>query len=94
MGYYIDENYYCAACGSHSHKCDDETGFCYECGADDWEPEPEETDYRRTVYWNPQVKTDTNGRAHVEFYNNGFSRRLAVSAEGITANGQPIMNSK
>ena len=60
----------------------------------DWEPEPEETDYRRTVYWNPQVKTDTNGRAHVEFYNNGFSRRLAVSAEGITANGQPIMNSK
>lgn len=41
MGYYIDENYYCAACGSHSHKCDDETGFCYECGADDWEPEPD-----------------------------------------------------
>ena len=29
-----------------------------------------------------------------ENYNNGFSRRLAVSAEGITANGQPIMNGK
>ena len=60
----------------------------------DWEPEPEDTDYRRTVYWNPQVKTDADGRAHIEFYNNGFSRRLAVSAEGITANGQPIMNGK
>ena len=60
----------------------------------DWEPEPDETDYRRTVYWNPQVRTDANGRAHIEFFNNGFSRRLSVSAEGITANGQPIMNSQ
>ena len=57
----------------------------------DWEPEPEETDYRRTVYWNPQVQTDADGHAHIEFFNNGFSTRLAVSAEGITASGQPIM---
>ena len=56
----------------------------------DWEPEPDETDYRRTVYWNPQVKTDQDGRVHVEFFNNGFSQKLAVSAEGITPNGQPI----
>jgi hypothetical protein len=57
----------------------------------DWQPEPEETDYRRTVYWNPQVKTDQDGRAHIEFFNNGFSQKLAVSAEGLTPNGQPIM---
>jgi hypothetical protein len=56
----------------------------------EWEPEPENTDYRRTVYWNPQVTTDSEGRAHIEFYNNGFSKKLAVSAEGITSNGQPI----
>ena len=56
----------------------------------DWEPEPEETDYRRTVYWNPQMSTDADGSAHITFFNNGFSRRLAVSAEGITASGQPI----
>ena len=55
-----------------------------------WEPEPEQTDYRRTVYWNPQVTTDSEGRAHMEFYNNGFSQSLKVSAEGLTANGQPI----
>ena len=56
----------------------------------DWEPEPETTDYRRTVYWNPQVTTDPDGRVHVEFFNNGFSRSLKVSAEGMTPNGQPI----
>ena len=57
----------------------------------DWQPEPEETDYRRTVYWNPQVTTDENGRAHLEFFNNGFSQFLTVSAEGLTANGLPIV---
>lgn len=37
--YYIDDRYWCSACGSHSHRCDSETGMCYECGADAWEPE-------------------------------------------------------
>ena len=60
------------------------------CPNYDWEPQPNETDYRRTVYWNPQMTTDLEGRAHLEFFNNGFSERLVVSAEGITANGQPI----
>ena len=56
----------------------------------DWEPEPETTDYRRTVYWNPQVTTDSEGRAHMEFFNNGFSQSLKVSAEGLTSNGTTI----
>jgi hypothetical protein len=60
----------------------------------DWEPEPEETDYRRTVYWNPQVTTDQQGRAHIEFFNNGFSQTLKVSAEGITANGLPVVSER
>ena len=38
---YIDDCYYCAACGSHSHRCDPRTGCCYECGADNLEPEPD-----------------------------------------------------
>lgn len=62
------------------------------CPNYDWEPEPEDTDYRRTVYWNPQVTTDAEGRAHIEFFNNGFSQHLAVSAEGLTAGGQPIIS--
>ena len=49
-------------------------------------------DYRRTVYWNPEVTTDANGVANVSFYNNGYSRSLTVSAEGLTADGVPILN--
>jgi len=64
------------------------------CPDYDWEPEPEETDYRRTVYWNPSARTDEKGQVHLEFFNNGFSKRLAVSAEGITADGQPIVSQK
>ena len=60
------------------------------CPNYDWEPEPEETDYRRTIYWNPSATTNDKGQAHLEFYNNGFSRSIAVSAEGITAGGTPI----
>ncbi len=53
-------------------------------------PLPEQTDYRRTVYWNPDVRTDEKGQAEIEFYNNGFSKKLNVSAEGITAGGTTI----
>lgn len=49
-------------------------------------------DYRRTLYWNPDVKFDDNGEAYVEFYNNSTCRSLSVSAEGITSNGTPIVN--
>ena len=49
-------------------------------------------DYRRTIYWNPEVTTDADGRASVSFYNNGYSRALTVSAEGLTNDGVPIIN--
>ena len=62
------------------------------CPDYEWEPEPEDTDYRRTVYWNPSASTDAQGRTHIEFYNNGFSKHLTVSAEGITADGQAIFS--
>ena len=49
-------------------------------------------DYRRTVYWNPEVTTDPTGAATIGFYNNGYSRTLTISAEGLTADGVPILN--
>ena len=49
-------------------------------------------DYRRTIYWNPEVTTDSTGCANVSFYNNGYSRSLTVSAEGLTKDGVPILN--
>ena len=53
-----------------------------------------DADYRRTVYWNPDVKTDKNGKADVEFYNNGYSRSLNISVEGVAIDGTPLNYSK
>ncbi len=55
-------------------------------------PIPGDKDYRRTIYWNPEVITDENGYASVSFYNNGFSRALTISAQGLTPDGVPIIN--
>ena len=48
---------------------------------------PNERDYRRTLYWNPDVKTDENGKASVNFYNNSSCKTITVSAETVTENG-------
>jgi hypothetical protein len=50
-------------------------------------PLPNEKDYRRTLYWNPDVKTDASGKATVSFYNNATCKLMNVSAETVTANG-------
>lgn len=51
------------------------------------QPLPEEGDFRRTLYWNPGLTTDEEGKAKVTFYNNSFSTSFAVSADGVTPNG-------
>ena len=48
-------------------------------------------DYRRTLYWNPNVITDSLGYAEVEFYNNSYSTHFNVSGAGITASGTPYV---
>ncbi|HZK03704.1 MAG TPA: hypothetical protein VFC94_04795 [Bacteroidaceae bacterium] len=48
-----------------------------------------DVDYRRTLYWNPDVISDREGKAKVEFYNNMNATRIKVSACGITAGGTP-----
>ena len=50
-----------------------------------------DVDYRRTLYWNPNVFTDENGEARVEFYNNSYSRRFSICGAGITASGTPYV---
>jgi hypothetical protein len=47
-------------------------------------------DYRRTIYWNPDVETNERGVANIKFYNNSYSRSLNVSVEGM-ANGEFIV---
>ena len=44
-------------------------------------------DYRRTLYWNPDLRLDGSGRAIVSFYNNSRRNQFNVSAQGITEKG-------
>ena len=48
---------------------------------------PEPTDYRRTLYWNPNLKLDENGEATITFYNNSRTTHLSVEAEGQATDG-------
>ncbi len=50
-------------------------------------PLPEVKDYRRTLYWNPDLQLDQNGHAQFRFYGNGKQTHLSVTAEGIAPDG-------
>ena len=52
---------------------------------------PKKSDFRRTLYWNPNVKTDKDGKAKIEFYNNSSCKQVVISAEGITADGRAMV---
>lgn len=51
---------------------------------------PNTPDHRRTLYWNPNIRTDENGNASIHFYNNSTCKKMIISAEGITKDGQPF----
>jgi hypothetical protein len=53
---------------------------------------PPMEDFRRTIFWEPNVKTDAEGKAKVEFYNNSSCTQMYISAEGITRDGRYIVN--
>lgn len=53
-------------------------------------PLPEVKDYRRTLYWNPNLKLDENGHADVTLWNNSSNTSITVSAEGITPKGKVV----
>lgn len=47
-------------------------------------------DFRSLLYWNPDVKTDKNGEATVEFYTSDEIGSFEVNVQGITKDGRPI----
>ncbi|MBQ7526248.1 MAG: hypothetical protein IJT11_00785 [Bacteroidaceae bacterium] len=53
-------------------------------------PLPTLKDYRRTLYWNPNLELDENGRADVTLWNNSLTTSITVSAEGITPTGKVL----
>jgi hypothetical protein len=50
-----------------------------------------DVDFRRTLYWNPNVITDSIGNAQVEFYNSSITNHFNVSAAGMTSGGTPYL---
>ena len=49
---------------------------------------PFETDFRRTLYWNPEVMPDSAGRATIRFYNNSRAKNFGISTATVSAGGQ------
>lgn len=49
---------------------------------------PTVEDKRRTLYWNPSLKSDEQGKASVVFFSNSHAeQKLSFSARGVTARG-------
>lgn len=54
---------------------------------------PTPSDVRRTLYWNPNVITDKNGKANVIFFSNSRKEQhIRVNAQGIAVTGQMFSN--
>ena len=58
---------------------------------EDYSALPPMEDFRRTIYWNPNVKTDSEGKATIEFYNNSSCTEMFISAEGMTNDGRFVV---
>ena len=55
-------------------------------------PSEDKKDYRRTLYWNPNLKLNEEGEAAVTFYNNCRTSVLSVDAEGQAGDGTLLWN--
>ena len=49
---------------------------------------PKENDYRRTLYWNPALSTDEQGKAYIRFYNNSRCKYPRITVETLTEDGK------
>ncbi|QNF34695.1 TonB-dependent receptor plug domain-containing protein [Adhaeribacter swui] len=52
-------------------------------------PASNEPDLRTTLYWNPSVKTNAQGKATVTFYTTDCTTSYRAQAEGISDEGKP-----
>ncbi len=47
-------------------------------------------DFRNTLYWNPTVRPDKEGKARVEFWSSDFVTDYVINIQGITSDGNTI----
>ncbi len=74
-------------------------GFAYpaECYSPDYSkqtPPDSIKDYRRTLYWNPNLMLDKDGKATVTLYNNARTTQISVDAQGQAADGTLLWGSE
>lgn len=58
---------------------------------EDYSVIPPMADFRRTIYWNPNVRTDKDGKARVEFFNNSTCQEMYISTEGMSDDGEILV---
>ncbi|MFM9839359.1 MAG: hypothetical protein ACKVOQ_13910 [Cyclobacteriaceae bacterium] len=51
-------------------------------------------EFRSTIYWNPSIKTDSNGKATIEFFCSDDVGQLSIQISGIANGGKPFSVSK
>ena len=61
---------------------------------EDYSVIPPMADFRRTIWWQPDVTTDAQGKAKVEFFNNSTCEEMYISVEGMTPDGKVLVNEK
>jgi len=49
-----------------------------------------QSDFRSTLYWNPNVKLNKKGEGKIMFYSSDISTTYRVALEGVTINGIPF----
>lgn len=59
---------------------------------EDYSTLPPMEDFRRTIFWAPNVHTDNDGNATVEFFNNSSCHEMYISCEGMTTDGRMLFN--
>ncbi len=58
---------------------------------EDYSVIPPMADFRRTIFWAPDVKADNEGKAKIEFFNNSTCEEMYISAEGMTPTGKFVL---
>lgn len=69
--------------------------FCEDFYHPDYQrhlPMEGQKDYRRTLYWNPELQLDNEGKAQLTFYNNSRQTSLCVDVQGQAQDGTLLYN--
>ena len=59
---------------------------------EDYNVIPPMADFRRTIWWQPDITADEQGKAKVEFFNNSTCEEMYISVEGMTEDGKVLVN--